>query len=368
LLKFKEKTFYDLISRFYGKCSENTSTSEDIKILFGKECYDSHCIEIVSSGWRGGVNFFGNDRIILPDDNTFPLGSILASSIALYYAFCKAYNFSKRTDENIGLSLWNLSQESNWYDDKSDGPAVLNMPRTVWNLGLGHLGQAYIWTLASFNIESKNKIQFLLQDSDIVEEENLGSQILCTKNDISKYKTRPCMQFIEEMGFRTQIIEKRFELNDDKQEWMGNYPLLLNGVDNVETRKSISNKNIKLYLDGATNGSTELFDSFTMNNVFFRNEILDKIWSLTDDGKFILHKNLYERYEKEAQCGFLSNIGISTPFVGLFSAAIIISELLRSLNQGKRYSIISVQMGDLYGIEAISDGYYDKSFLRFSFD
>jgi|GEM_PF-1039585 molybdopterin/thiamine biosynthesis adenylyltransferase len=366
LLKFKVATLNDLVVQFSGICSEDESLFEDIKILFGKECYDSQCIEIIACGWRGGVNFFGNERIFFSGDNSLALGPILASSIATYYAFCKIYKLRETIDVNVGISLWNLNAGSNWYHDEFDGPINLNMPRTIWDLGLGHLGQAYIWTLASFKIENSSKIQFLLQDSDVVDVENLGSQVLCQAKDIDKYKTRPCLQFIEEMGFDARIIEKRFELTDDEQDWMSNYPLLLNGVDNVKTRKSISNKFIKLYLDGATNGSSELFDSFTMNNVYSRNKTLDEIWTDVAAENYILHRNLYDRYEKAEKCGSLSNIGISTPFVGLFSSTIIVSELLRSLNQGEKYSIISLQMRDLYGIEAVKDGFYNKELFRYA--
>lgn len=367
LLKFKAETLNELVvakfSEICCECEDNSSL-EDIKILFGKECYDNQCIEIIACGWRGGVNFYENERISFSDDKSLPLGPILASSIAIYYAFCKIYKMRETIDVNVGISLWSLNAGVNWYHDESDGPNHPNMPRTIWNLGLGHLGQAYIWTLASFKFESSSKIKFLLQDSDIVDLENLGSQVLCQYKDIGKYKTRPCLQFIEEMGFEAQIIEKRFELKDDEQDWMRDYPLLLNGVDNVKTRKSISNKYLKLYLDGATNGSSELFDSFTMNNVYSRGKSLDEIWTDNEAKSDILHKNLYDRYEKTEKCGFLSNIGISTPFVGLFSSAIIVSELLRSLNGGEKHSIVSLQMRDLDGIEAIKEGFYDKELLR----
>jgi hypothetical protein len=43
-----------------------------------------------------------------------------------------------------------------------------------------------------------------------------------------------------------------------------------------------------------------------------------------------------------------------------------VSELLRSLNQGEKYSIISLQMRDLYGIEAVKDGFYNKELFRYA--
>jgi molybdopterin/thiamine biosynthesis adenylyltransferase len=371
LLKFKEKDFNDLITRFGGVISDDNSTEEDAKLLFGLECYDSKCIEIVACGWRGGVNFFGNERIVLPDTNNIPLGPIAAASIGTFYAFCKAFQICETVDINVGISLWDLNSGKDWSVDINDGPVKIYLPRTIWSLGLGHLGQAYIWCLGLFQTTKNNSTQFLLQDSDIIDKENLGSQVLSFEDDlerIDRFKTRACMRFLEEMNFKTRIVEKRFEAKDDMQDWMSEYPILLNGVDNVQTRKSINSQNVKLYIDGATNGSSDLFDSFTLKNVFELKKDMDKIWPIYDDKEVILHRNLFDRYEKEHKCGVLSNIGISTPFVGLFSSTIVVSELLRSLNKGRKYSIVSLQLRDIGSITAVEEGLYNNELLRYAIE
>jgi len=141
----------------------------------------------------------------------------------------------------------------------------------------------------------------------------------------------------------------------------------LNGVDNIKTRKSISNEQLNLFIDGATNGTLALFDSFTMKNIFKIEKNTNELWpeEAIKDEK-ILHKKLYDKYEKSLKCGRLTNIGISTPFVGLFGATIVISELFRSLNYGKSYSIITLQIRDLSNITAIEKGNYGKELLRFA--
>ena len=144
------------------------------------------------------------------------------------------------------------------------------------------------------------------------------------------------------------------------------YPFLLNGVDNIKTRRSIKKASLKLFLDGATNGKFDLFDSFTMKNISNIEKESNIIWPEEDANGSIFHKNLYQKYEKTHQCGQLTNIGISTPFVGLFSSTIVVSELLRSLNQGIKYSIVSLQLRDLNSIEAIECGIYNKELLRFA--
>ena len=146
---------------------------------------------------------------------------------------------------------------------------------------------------------------------------------------------------------------------DQEQLWSDQYKFLLNGVDNIETRRIIDSTRFKLFLDGGTNGKLELFDSFTFRNFGVISKSPSELWKDNGKNQEILHKNLYKRIEKEFGCGSLINKGISTPFVGLFGAAILISELLRSLNKGLSYSSISVQMRDLESIRFISKSHYD---------
>ena len=154
---------------------------------------------------------------------------------------------------------------------------------------------------------------------------------------------------------------------DSSQDWMKSFPILLNGVDNIKTRKGISNEQLELFIDGATNGTLALFDSFTMKNINKIEKNTNELWpeESTNDEK-ILHKKLYDKYEKSQKCGQLTNIGISTPFVGLLGATIVIAELFRSLNCGKAYSIITLQLRDLTNLSAIENGSYGNELLRFA--
>ncbi|HLN20723.1 MAG TPA: ThiF family adenylyltransferase [Bacteroidales bacterium] len=367
LLKLKSVNFTDLATKYGGSITDKYPDKSEIKILFGVECYDENCIEATSSGWRGGVNFFEEKRVIFENaKNPVSLGPVAAASLACYFAFCKIFRVNEMNfGINTGISLWNLNSASEWYLDKNDGPQQPHVPRNVWALGLGHLGQAYLWTLGLMPIDEPSKVLFLLQDDDIVGEENIGSQVLCSNSNIGFPKTRACLQFLESLDFKTQIIEKRFLSGNSEENWIKSFPFLLNGVDNTETRKSINKNNLKLFLDGATNGSSSLFDSFTLKNVTRIDKEPNLLWPKEEKSK-PLHKNLYDRYEKENKCGIITNIGVSVPFVGLFGSVFIISELLRAVNQGRIYSIVSLMMRDLSSINAVELGTYDKELLRFS--
>ena len=366
LLSFEEKSFNKLVENYGG--TKKLPQQNNIKILFGLECFDPNCIEAISDGWMGGVNFYNQKRIVLNDSRSkLSLGAVLGSSIATFYAFCKYFELIDNIQQmNTGLSLWNLNAGLNWHKDINQGPEIVNLPKNIWILGLGHLGQAYLWTIGLMPYKNPAECVFLLQDADIVGIENIGSQVLCSKKHIGRPKARVCADFLENIKFKTQIIEKPYIEGDSKQFWMENFPFLLNGVDNIEARKGISNENIRFYLDGATNGMFSLFDSFTMKNVFHISENMEDIWKQTDTENHILNKNLYDRYEKENGCGIIGNLGISTPFVGMFGSAIITSELVKAMNGGIRNTIFSAQMRDLTNFSVVEDGYYDNQFLRWA--
>lgn len=369
LLPIHSDSLNNLVIRFGGLITDEDNRAEDVKVLFGVECFDDNCIEAVGNGWRGGINFYKQERVLLEETRSVvSLGPIVSASLACYYAFCKTFKIlDNEIGVNTGISLWNLNSGENWYKNENEGPQELNMPRNIWTLGLGHLGQAYLWTSGLMPFKEPIKSLFLLQDADIIDFENIGSQILCFENNFGKPKTRPCLEFLESLGFKTQIVEKPFIEGDSSQYWMGDFPILLNGVDNIKTRKSISNEQLALFIDGATNGTLALFDSFTMKNIFKIEKNTNELWleEAIKDEK-ILHKKLYDKYEKSHKCGQLTNIGISTPFVGLFGATIVISELFRSLNYGKSYSIITLQIRDLSNVTAIENGNYGKELLRFA--
>lgn len=368
LLGLRGESFPVLVKDFGGKhVFDELPDESHVKILFGIDCYDSNCIEAVSSGWRGGIHLYGQERILLKDRNgQNSLGPVASASIACYAAFCKVFRFDNAKIElNTGISLWNLGAGKSWYTDENDGPEELNFPRNIWSLGLGHLGQAYLWTLAFMGVKKPAALTFLLQDYDDIGPENIGSQVLTLDEDVCQVKTRPCVRFLEAIGFKTRLIEKPFEKGDSLSDWMKDFTFLLNGVDNIPTRKNLDKTSLGLFLDGATNGKLSLFDSFTMKNVTRIDKSPDDMWRKADDGQEeILHVNLYKRFKKEHQCGVLTNIGISTPFVGLFSSTIVISEMLRSIDKGKVYLIVSLQLRDLDSIIAIEDGEYGIEYFR----
>jgi hypothetical protein len=204
LLKLKGETFIDVLNSLF-EINDNVNGSDGTpRLLFGKTPQSENEVEIICSGWQGGLNFFQSELFILDNAHTsIPLGAILASSYGLFWAFDFTFEITKNLQkESFGYSLWDNSLDYNWNESIGEGPNKVKLPSKIWLVGLGHLGQAYLWTL----LHLKNDFEVLLQDFDKLGVENLGSQILSFENQIGKYKTRICADFLDNTGVSNKIL------------------------------------------------------------------------------------------------------------------------------------------------------------------
>ncbi|MCA0364682.1 MAG: ThiF family adenylyltransferase [Bacteroidetes bacterium] len=342
LLKLKGETFNDVLNSLF-EINENVNVSDSTpRLLFGKTPQSENEVEIICSGWQGGLNFFKSEHYTLDNAPTsIPLGALLASSYGLFWAFDFTFEITNNLqNESFGYSLWDNSLDYNWNESIGEGPNKVKFPPKIWLVGLGHLGQAYLWTLLHF----KNDFEVLLQDFDKLGAENLGSQIISFEKQIGKHKTRICADFLDNAGISNKIIEKRFISSDQKDDSLMDYQVLLTGLDSASTRSIIEPSRFKICLDGATNGKLENFDSFTFRDLNLLKKKPNEIWNAVEEKTEVLHENLYNLVSEKGGCGVLTNFGISTPFVGLFGACILISELLKSINEGRTNSIFSGKM------------------------
>jgi hypothetical protein len=75
------------------------------------------------------------------------------------------------------LDLWNL--HGDWLKGGS-GPLLERLPSEVWMVGMGNLGQAYLWTVGLLPYGHK-ALRLVLQDTDIVTHSNLSTSMLTNR-------------------------------------------------------------------------------------------------------------------------------------------------------------------------------------------
>lgn len=305
-------------------------------------------IRVTFEGWCAGFVPLHHDDIRLSEIREFAPAGVLAGAMAV----CEAFQFLRGNQpiagkRSAGLSLWR--PELSWRDSAASGPVIDRLPSALWLIGLGNLGQAYLWTLGMLPYAVPGEVQLVLQDHDHVALSNDSTSLLTHLELIGMRKTRAMAGWAEQRGFKTVVVERRFKpdfrVHDDEPS------LALCGVDNESTRNALEDVGFAKVVEAGLGGGADDFLGFR-SHVFPGRRRAKEVWKPVDES----HTALTNRpaYEKLAvsgldQCGVAQLAGrtVGAPFVGAVAAAIVIGETLRIVNGAHSYDVIDGHLRDL---------------------
>ncbi len=303
-------------------------------------------------GWRGGVVPADSD-IQLADDEAMPLAPILAAATCAAEAFAvHAGDHAMAGRRAAGLSLWHPG--ANWLAPDKSEPALAYLPSRLWLIGLGNLGQAFSWLLASLPYEMPSDVHLVLQDYDRIAQSNDSTSMLSWITDIGKMKSRVVADWLEVRGFTTYLEERRF--GPWTRRFKDEPGLALCGVDNANARAVLDQAGFDLIVEVGLGGGPQAFRNMSIHT-FPASRTPAQIW-----GVQVAHAE--ESFEaqpayqalKQAgidRCGLtqLASRTVGVPFVGLIAACLTISEVLRRLHGGAALEFLSTSASALDDIE-----------------
>jgi molybdopterin/thiamine biosynthesis adenylyltransferase len=85
------------------------------------------------------------------------------------------------------------------------------LPKTLWLLG--HIGQAYAWTLGLLPYAHPETVTIGLLDFDTITEANSATQLLVMPGDAPQYKKRIVAAALRLLDIRTRVVERAFDKN-----------------------------------------------------------------------------------------------------------------------------------------------------------
>lgn len=245
-------------------------------------------------------------------------------------------------DRSTGLSLWR--PDLNWLDPLATGPQAALLPKKYWVLGLGHLGQAYLWNISLLPYTDPNQVLILLQDSDRIVKANWSAGLLTFKKSLGHYKTRWCSRWLEQRGFRTLLTERRF---DDATRRAAEEPFVaLCGFDTAASRLPLQDAGFDLIVEAGLGGNLAMFDRATLHTFPNAQRSPKEIWGAPDQEDAEANPIILSilRNQLKDPCGIvpitIARKAVSASFVGACTGALAISEILRGLHDGTRYEKI----------------------------
>ena len=303
-------------------------------------------------GWSGGVVEESKDR--LAESLEFPLAGILAAALGVSEAFQNLRGNAVAGRRSIGLSLW--EPQWNWRDRPAYGEPCRYLPKRLWLIGLGHLGQAYAWALGFLPYENRSVIDLILQDFDSMVKANASTGMLSDDSLVGHKKTRVTSGRLEALGFDTTITERHFDSATRRS--VKEPSVALVGLDDPAPRRLLEGAGFDLIVDAGLGGGPRNYLDILIHS-FPSGIQAASAWDeraepntssvMGQPAYQDIHRRLRgttELSDGEIRCGIIEVAGrsIGAAFVGCVAATFVLSEVLRSLAGGPRIEVLGVSL------------------------
>jgi hypothetical protein len=290
--------------------------------------------------WTAGVLPGLEERPLGASGN--PLGGVFAGALAVREVFAEVLG-QPRAGRRVAIaSVW-----APWLDPEtaSGGPEEAYLPRKLWFIGLGHLGQGFLWNLGFLPAAGGVAV---LQDDQTAGEENVATGLVTRARDIGCRKTRIAAAWLEKTGWTTAQIERRHYGDITLQ--AGEPAIVVAGLDDVVPRLAVARAGFDYMVDAGVGHGPVDFETLQVR-VLAKGADLEAHWSKREKPKDIdalLTREAYRAYEaKYDRCGAvtLAEASVAVPFVGAATGALVIGQVIRLASMLETANIVQMQLG-----------------------
>lgn len=304
-------------------------------------------IRTACAGWRGGI-LPAHSEITSTGLTAMPLAGILAAALAVNEAFLHVNGgLSAAGRRVVGLSLWRPDPDVDWLVAEADEPELTFLPSRLWMIGLGHLGQAYLWGLALLPYPAGSGLSLVLQDVDIVTPSSESTSILTEAPLIGQMKTRAIAAWAARRGFAAAIHERLFDSSFSRQQ--SEPAVAMCGLDNAVGRLALDKVGFDFVVEAGLGRGHRDFRTMRLHTLPGTRSAVD-VWRTTSGGgEPVDDRAAYRKMLDEGEldrCGvtLLAGKAVGAPFVGATAACLALSEVLRLLHAGPLYQLIDVDL------------------------
>ncbi len=302
------------------------------------------------AGWRGGI-VLGHIDLAPIASPVMPLAPMLSAALAVNEAFFYVRSGNKVFGRRpVGLSLWRPSQDIDWLNAAADEPDLRYLPSRLWLIGLGHLGQAYLWGLGLLPYPNPTGLALVLQDVDTITLSTESTSILTDSAQVGQKKTRTTASWAEKRGFSVSIHERMFGADFTRQP--DEPSVALCGLDNALGRRALDQVGFDFVVEAGLGRGYSNFRTIRLHTLP-ASRTGASIWTAESHNEDVRKRPGYQKLLTDGdldRCGItlLAGKGVGAPFVGAVAATLALSEVLRLLHSGPLYQVVEL---DLQGIE-----------------
>lgn len=271
-------------------------------------------------GWKAGTSEVGCHE---SDSGTNPLVGIVAGALAVGKAF-EAIR-GRCEEKSAEIDLWPAnSEEVPKFEE-------VFLPGALWLIGLGNLGQAFLWALSALPYRDPAEVSVVLQDRDKIKPENWSTSVLVVSEKYGELKTRVAESWALNKGFGVRRVD-RFLRADDRLH-NDDPRIALSGVDRIDIRRQMAAVGFECIVDAGLGRTAAEFDRYRVT-LFDENRLIDRHFAdqkdaFPDDN--VPEGEAYKKLEEEiGRCGAVEIAGasVAAPYVSAIAASIAVSRAI----------------------------------------
>ncbi|MDP1532100.1 MAG: hypothetical protein Q8L92_00810 [Rubrivivax sp.] len=293
--------------------------------------------------WLAGTRAFDDG----PGDSRLALAGVFAGALAVRQVFACVVANRNVPPRDATVSLWTPWER---VDCSVNGPERFDVPDKLWLLGLGHLGQSFVWNLCLLG-GNGDRLAVLQDDQKIgVENEATSLLVLPHGRQIGKKKTKVADPWLEASGWRTQLVERRHlgdvAITDEDP------PYLLSGLDRLEPRLTLARHGFPYMLDAGIGHGPGDFEGIQIRTIA-KGQPIEGLWDKpktadesTRNG--LLSRQAYLELERHVgQCGTVefAEASVAVPFVGAAAGALVIAQAIRLASLEPAPVFVQMELG-----------------------
>ena len=259
-------------------------------------------------------------------DSRLGLAGVYAGALAVRQIFASVLVGPRFIPRDSTLSLWEP-----WTAAPADlGPTRFTAPNSLWMVGLGHLGQGFVWNLLTLPYSGPRHA--VLQDDQRIGVENEPTSLLVVEPGEHRRKVRLAAGWLDPAGWETRLIERRHQ--GDIQLTADDPPLLLCGLDDVRPRRILADLGFDYMIDAGIGHGPGDFEGLQIRTIP-KGASSAGLWNAPPPPRVLddlLGKAAYRALEAQAQgCGAytLADGSVAVPFVGAATGALTITQAIR---------------------------------------
>ncbi len=325
------------------------------RVVIGWGCEGSCAWQIHTywSGWIAGVA----PRPRQSGRSECALAGIAAGALAVGHAFLAEQGDPRAGRVNQCLSLW--SPDALPADAENPSLSELSLPRSLWLIGLGNLGQAYLWSLFMLPYAEPKSVMLFLQDDDLIDRENWGTSVLVKRGRYNVLKTKVAEEWADRREFQVRRIDRRF---DERTRRNADEPgLALSGLDRMPPRRLLGAAGFEYIIDSGLGATAASYQDFRINVFDTATDPAQHFEGVEDrtaeTAAALLQLPAYQeitRQRNDGGCGaaMLAGKSVAVPFVSALTGALAITQAIRIASGEAPHRSMTASLGDLRTLRA----------------